>query len=172
MQMWYHDGGVTLEPGGSTVNVMRYTVIDEEGTVSFVAHCEALRALVAGCVTCPTRLEQLLEHTRQHDSRLIDYVSCGLAVFDEHNTPGNYEAIRSALAHLPPHEVPVFRVVDDETRQASLSPVKAGVVLFNLRARRIVQIQNTYADISRHTPKALVKRLQMSGWSLQPGGWA
>lgn len=153
------------------MNLMRYTIVDANGTISFVAHCEALGALVAGCASCPTRLDQLLLATQRYDSRLHDYVSSGLAVFDEHNGPGNYEAINAALTHLPPHEVPVFRVVDDRTREASLSPVKAGVILFNLRARRIVQIQNTYADLSRRTPRGIARRLQAAGWSLQPGGW-
>jgi hypothetical protein len=43
----------------------------------------------------------------------------------------------------------VFRVIDSETRRMSLHPVKAGIVLFNLRARRIIQVQNTYSEVQR-----------------------
>jgi hypothetical protein len=39
--------------------------------------------------------------------------------------------------------------LDDRTREISLSPVWAGAVVFYLKARRIVQIQNTYSDIKR-----------------------
>ena len=42
-----------------------------------------------------------------------------------------------------------LRVVDDVTRNASLQPVKAGGFVINLRAKRIVQIQNSYQEITR-----------------------
>jgi hypothetical protein len=73
----------------------------------------------------------------------------GLAVFDEHNSRGNTRWIHAAFDCCRSEEVPVFRVLDDRTREISLSPVWAGAVVFNLKARRIVQIQNTYADIKR-----------------------
>jgi len=128
---------------------MRYTVVDERGAVSFVASCESLNALVAACAENPTRLGQMLGQTRRFDAQLEDYVSCGLAVFDEHNVDGNHEAIHSALRHCQPHELPVFRVVDADTRRASLQPVKAGIVIFNLKAQRIIQVMNSYAEIRR-----------------------
>lgn len=128
---------------------MRYTTIDEKGAVSFVAHCDFLAILVAACAENPTNLEDLLAHASRYDSRLEDYVTSGLAIFDEHNVEGHYEAIHSALRYCQPHEMPVFRVVDPPTRRASLQPVKAGLVIFNLRARRIVQMQNSFAEIRR-----------------------
>ena len=88
------------------------------------------------------------------------------AAFDEHNVAGNYQAIHAAIKHLPPHELPVFRVVDDVTRQASLQGVKAGVIIFNLPSRRIVQIQNTYSEIRRMVAK--MRRLQRAGWTVLP----
>lgn len=128
---------------------MRFTVIDEGGGVSFVAPCLALEALVAACARGPNALPELLAHARAFAPELVEYVESGLAVFDEHNSRENLSAIHGALQHLPPHQVPVFRVLDDRTREASLRPVRAGVVLFNLPARRIVQLQNTYAEIRR-----------------------
>ena len=73
----------------------------------------------------------------------------GLAIFDELNGPGHYERIHEAFKYCAPHEQPVFRVVDEVTREMSKQAVKAGVVLFNLRAKRIVQIQNSYREITR-----------------------
>ena len=131
------------------MNVMRFTVIDRRGGVSFVAPCTSLPALVSGCSRDPETLGQLLDAAQQVDSFLRDYVLSGLAVFDEHNGGSNYDAIHSALRYMPPDEQPVFRVVDEVTREASLRPVKAGAVLFNLRSKRIVQIQNTFAEIQR-----------------------
>lgn len=131
------------------MNVMRYTVIDERGAVSFIADCESLNILVAACAGNPQSLEELLTHTARFDTRLQEYVSSGLAVFDEYNCNGNYERIHAAITHCLPHEVPVFRVVDEKTRQVSLQGLHAGIIIFNLLKRRIVQIQNSYSEVRR-----------------------
>jgi hypothetical protein len=48
-----------------------------------------------------------------------------------------------------PADLPPFRVVDDQSRGLSLKPAATGVILFNLKARRIIQIQNSYAEVQR-----------------------
>lgn len=145
---------------------MRYTVVDRSGGVSFVAHCNALHALLAACADGASSLERFWPTVSRYDHRLGDYITSGLAVFDEHNAGGNYSAIHAALVHCPPHQLPVFRVVDEPTRQASLQSVKAGVILFNLLSRRIVQIINTYAEIQEMFPK--VRKLRQAGWRIVP----
>ena len=134
--------------------VMRFTVIAPEGTVSFVAPCNAMKALVAACSrVSPTSLETLLAASTPYDTELRDYILNGLSLFDEHNGMASYEHIHNAIDYAneqrAQHNIPVFRVVDEITREASLQPVKAGLVLFNLKERRIIQVQNTYADIKR-----------------------
>ena len=133
--------------------VMRFTVIDERGTVSFVASCNALKALVAACSKFPADVESLLEASEPYDSDLKEKVMNSLALFDEHNGAGKYERIHSMLDYADEqrtqHDVPAFRVVDEKTRNASLQPVKAGLVLFNLKERRIIQIHNTYDNVRR-----------------------
>ncbi len=131
------------------MNIMRYTIIDKRGAVSFVDHCDVLDALVAACAENPRTLEDLLDVAERYYHSLKEYVLSGLAVFDEHNTPGHYERIHSALRVLHPEEIPVFRVADEITRQASLQPVKAGIIIFNLSSKRIVQVMNSYAEIRR-----------------------
>ncbi len=131
------------------MNVMRYTIVDQRGSVSFVADCDTLVALVAGCCAGPHSLAELLSAAGKFDRRLREYVSSGLAIFDEHNSPENPYAIHGALDFCPPGEVPVFRVIDERTRQASLQPVKAGLIIFNLLDRRIVQVMNAYSEIRR-----------------------
>jgi hypothetical protein len=131
------------------VNVIRCTVVDERGAVSFIVHADALSALAAACSANPASLEELLEGAEPYYHHLGEQVLNGLAIFEERNTQGNYQAIHQALQFSPPHEQPVFRVVDDLTREISLRPVKAGAVIFNLRAKRIVQIINTYQEIRR-----------------------
>ncbi len=128
------------------MNFIRCTIVDRHGVVSFVAHGDALPALVAACAA---DLEELLVLSEPYYRSLREYVNAGLAVFDELNVPGRYGAIHGTLRRTPPHEQPVFRVVDGVTREASLRPVKAGAIIFNLRARRIVQLMNSYREIRR-----------------------
>ena len=133
----------------AAMNVLRCTIIDESGGVSFITHGDALPALVAACTANPGDIDELLARAEGYYTNLCDYVYSGLAVFDEHNTAGHYEVIHKALTTLPRYRQPVFRVVDDLTREASLRPVKAGAVIFNLKAKRIVQIINSYREIRR-----------------------
>jgi hypothetical protein len=131
------------------MNLIRCTVVDRHGAVSFVAHGDALPALVAACAANPSSLDELLELSEPYYGNLRDYVQAGLAVFDELNVRGRYDAVHQALRRTPPHEQPVFRVVDSFTQEASLRPVKAGAIIFNLRAKRIVQLMNSYREIRR-----------------------
>ena len=70
-------------------------------------------------------------------------------MFDERNTPGRYAAIHGALEHAAPDESPLFRIVDEVTREASLRPVKAGAFVINLIDRRIITLQNGYQKMAR-----------------------
>jgi hypothetical protein len=160
------------------MNIMRFTVVDRSGAVSFVAPCNVMKALVGGCCAGPADIYELLIQTEKYEEKVSAHVLNGLAVFDEWNSPGRYTAIHTALEHLKPHETPVFRVVDDVTRQASLEPVKAGLIIFNLNERRIIQVQNSYSEIRRQdrgrvhdggkpTGKMFQYRLP-SAWALVP----
>jgi len=160
------------------LNIMRFTIIDGSGTISFVASCDALLPLVAGCARDPQRAEDLLSHADEYAAGTRERVLSSLAVFDEHNTRENHLAIHSAIDFFKPHDLPAFRVLDDRTRQASLTPVHAGIVVFNLTAKRIVQIQNSYVEIRRKgrarasqpaSPERRVIRYELpSYWSLVP----
>jgi hypothetical protein len=130
-------------------DVMRFTVIDRHGNVSFVAPCRTLEALVAACTTGVDTLDELLTAASRFVPELKDRVMSGLAVFDEHNSRNHPQSIHAALELLKPADLPVFRVIDDRTRQASLQPARAGVIVFNLVGKRIVQIHNTYHEIRR-----------------------
>jgi hypothetical protein len=131
------------------MNLIRCTIVDRDGAVSFVVHGDALPALAAACAACPSSLDELLALSDPYYGNLREYVADGLAIFDEFNVPGRYGVIRDVLRRTPPHEQPVFRVVDAVTREASLRPVKAGAIIFNLSAKRIVQIMNSYREIRR-----------------------
>jgi hypothetical protein len=131
------------------LDVMRFTIVDAQGTISFVAHTSAAIALTAACAENPISVAELLEASRQYDRDLYALVASGLAIFDEHNLPGDVRQIHEQLGSLPPQQTPVFRVLDDTTRDASLQAVRAGVILYNLSKKRIVQIANTYETLTR-----------------------
>lgn len=159
---------------------MRFTVVDPRGRVSFIAPCTTLEALVAACAsdTQPRTIEQLLHAAEPFVGDFGERILSGLAVFDEHNSPSNYRWIHAALDYCVAHEAPIFRVVDPRTEEISLSPVRAGVVVFNLLAKRIVQLQNTYSEIRRKGRVRLVRNNQPTDrvhryelpedWSLVP----
>ena len=222
--------------------VMRYTLIDKSGTISFIAPWNTLKALVAACSRkpAPEDLSTLLESASKYSSGLQEYVFNGLAVFDEHYTtqdagstatelnPQLERELREILgeageltglssgeageaaededisrifnrvsqeekAEITYEELldkqrqlrgvalsrhPVLRVLDDETRRESLEPISIGLVIFNLPAKRIIQVQNSYGVLKRSdrgryfqdgrpTERLYFYRLP-SDWSLLP----
>lgn len=215
--------------------VMRYTIIEPTGTISFIAPWNTLKALVAGCSRkpAPGDLLALLEAASKYDTGLKDYVLNGLAVFDEHNSlskeageemtlspelerelaellgrvdlptppPGSeieleesdwelsaeptseitYDELlqqQRKLRGIAPSRHPVLRVGDEATRRESLEPIRIGLVIFNLPAKRIIQVQNSYGVLRREdrgryfedgqpTDRLYFYRLP-SDWSLLP----
>ncbi|HVC32221.1 MAG TPA: hypothetical protein VNL16_01795 [Chloroflexota bacterium] len=148
------------------MNVIRFTVVDRDGTISFVYDGGALGTLLEACVGGSASVMALLNATARRGPRLREYVTCGLAVFDEHNVSGAYHSIHEAIEYFPSDELPVFRVVDDVTREASLRPTRTGVIVFNLLERRIVQMHNSHdesVDLSQR-----VRQLQRAGWRIVP----
>jgi hypothetical protein len=135
--------------GISRVNVIRFTLIDERGVVSFVGPCHGIKMFVAACSCHPVSNEQLLREAAPYDEAFIRTVQSGLAMFDEHNTRENYAAFHALAEATPPDELPPFRVVDERSRSLSHTPAATGVILFNLKARRIIQVQNSYAEVQR-----------------------
>ena len=160
------------------MGLMRFTIVDHRSTISFIGPDRALHALVAACSTGPRSIQELLDRVAPFVGDLRERIQSGLAVFDEHNSRGNTRWIHAAFDYCKSEEVPVFRVLDDRTREVSLSPVWAGAVVFNLKARRIVQIQNTYSDIKRKgrlrivegaTPTNRIQRYELGPeWTVVP----
>lgn len=130
-------------------NTMRYTVIDDRGSVSFVAPVGTLKPLIAACSHRPTSVSELLRALALYDDQVAHDVASGLAVFDEHITPETPERLHQLLEDGPGEMPPVFRVLDERTRAASLAAARGGLVLFNLKARRIVQVHNNVLRVRR-----------------------
>lgn len=157
---------------------MRLTMVDAAGSVSFVGPAHGAKVLTAACSRGPASLDDLLAIARPFDAEMIDGVIDGLVLFDQHNGQGNYTAVHDMLAALSPRDMPPFRVVDEQTRAASLAPVSTGLIIFNLKAQRIVQVQNSYSSLLRrdrgrirasgHPTRHLYRYELPSEWSLVP----
>lgn len=128
---------------------MRFTIVDADGAISFVGDGFLMLPLVAACATNPHSLGEMLARVDQIDRRLRERILAGLAIFDEHNVEGNYDSIHRTLAKIGSGSEPVFRVVDDLTRQRSLEPTKTGLIIFNLKDHRIVQVLNHFYAVER-----------------------
>lgn len=135
--------------GGEDVSTVRLTVVDRHGTVSFLGPGHVIKMLTAVCSRNPTTVNELLDYAAPYDSDFVESVRTGLAIFDEHNTPENSSAFHSVATMLSPERLPPFRVIDELTRTLSLQPVGVGLVLYNLEARRIVQLVNRYGELLR-----------------------
>jgi hypothetical protein len=131
------------------LGLIRFNIADRDGTTSFLGPGHAIKMLVAACARGARNASELLELTRRYDDEYVTIIVNGLAVFDEHNLRDNTAAIEALLASHPAHEWPPFRVYNDATRRASMEPGRAGLIVFNLSARRIIQVQNSYAEIQR-----------------------
>ncbi|MEA2586920.1 MAG: hypothetical protein QOF33_5005, partial [Thermomicrobiales bacterium] len=129
--------------------MMRFTVVDRAGTISFPGPPHGLKALAAGCSAGAADHRVLIETLARYDAELSTFVLNGLAMFDEHVAVGNPESVRTWLDRADGTDRRPLRVVDEATRRVSLQPGRLGVVIFNLAARRIVQVQNSYAELLR-----------------------
>lgn len=127
---------------------IRCTVIDHTGTMTFAGPAHLAKALTAACSREPGDARALLQLAERYDPSLIQDLAAGLAIFDEHNVGDDHTWIDERLDDEQDYPLPV-RVVNGPTRQLSLAPFDAGLIVFNLNARRIVQVQNSYAEILR-----------------------
>jgi hypothetical protein len=128
--------------------MMRFTIIDQQDTISFIAPPHALKAITACCANGAEATGDILAGLAPYDAELSRRLRDQLAVFREHNTREDARWIAERLDEESGYE-PVIAVIDEQTRRASLEPARLGLVVFNLPARRIVQVQNSYANLER-----------------------
>ena len=128
---------------------MRFTVVDRDGALSFVGPCHALKALAAACSKRPPDHRALLALFEEYDPRFAGRLLAGLSRFDAGADPDHENEASPGDRDTAAAEGGPFRVVDEATRRRSLEPVRAGLVVFNLPAKRIVQVQNSYAELRR-----------------------
>ena len=128
--------------------MMRFTIIDDRRTITFQAPPHALKALAAACAGGAMTSADILSALGRYDGDLARSLREHLDIFHEHNVAGDTSWIAGRLAESANYPEPVV-VLDDSTRALSLQPGALGLVLVNISARRIVQIENRYASLER-----------------------
>jgi hypothetical protein len=128
--------------------MMRFTIVDDRSTTSFLAPPHVLKAITACCARGVSTVREVLSMLAEYDAILANEIKDQLSVFREHNTSSDTGWIQARFDQALDEAGP-FDVLDERTRRVSLEPTRLGLVVFNLPARRIVQVQNTYANLQR-----------------------
>jgi hypothetical protein len=128
--------------------MMRFTIVDDCRTTSFLGPPHVLKAITACCARGASSIREVLAMLAEYDANLATVIKDHLSVFREHNTSSDTGWIRARFDQELDEAGP-FDVLDERTRRVSLEPTRLGLVVFNLPARRIVQVQNTYANLQR-----------------------
>lgn len=130
-------------------SMMRFTVVDSEGSVSFAGPGHCLKIITAACSRDPADHQELLNTVREYDERFAERVLDDLAIFDEFVAADRSRSIDRWIQSNAATNQPTFRIYNQQLRNMSLNAETLGIVLFNLVERRIVQIQNAYGEILR-----------------------
>lgn len=128
---------------------MRFSIVDDRETISFLAPPHLLKAITAACAEGIPDARAMVTRLAGYDPDVSEQVLAGLAVFDEHVIAGDPLTLQAWIDRNPDYASRPFRVLDEQTRQQSLLAGDLGVVMFNLPARRIIQIVNSYANLQR-----------------------
>lgn len=152
---------------------MRFTLIDQIGTISCTGQGHVVKAITAACSLGATDSKGILDRVNSFDNAFAQSVRSELAVFDEHVVADRVETIDRWIDQNPVPDV-AFRVLDQRLRNRSLEALSLGVVLFNLPKRRIVQIENAYGGL-QHTDRSRIRvdgvpKQQIYGYRL-PDSW-
>lgn len=127
----------------------RCNAIDHKGTVSFVAPPHGLKVLAAAISRGAESVSDLIAQARRYDEEWAVALHRDLMIFDEYNVDDIQEPFEDAIGEETDLGHRAFRVMDQMTRQRSLKPGGLGLVVFNMKERRIIQIQNSYDDLRR-----------------------
>ena len=158
--------------------LLRITLIDSEGTISFGAPGHIAKMMAAACAHNPTAIDQVLGTLTTLDPASTESIKHGLARFDEFVVRDDATSIDEWLAQNDPLDGTPFRLIDPRLREATLTPLPLGVVMVNLPDKRIVQIENRYGALLKKDrgrmrrdgePIGQLYRYELSDeWSLLP----
>ena len=150
-RIWKHGAdGARPKPAETEpdVDTMRFTVVDHRETVSFVAPGHALKMLAAACSRHAKDYRDLILKIADYDAELARRLLSAPASDHESHTTSD-ASLAAPASEAVVQQPELFRVINAEQLRKSTEPVDAGLVLFNLPAKRIVQVQNSYSDLRR-----------------------
>ncbi len=157
---------------------IRITIIDPNTTISFGAPGYLAKMTAAACGHNPTAIEQVMGTLTTLDPDTALAIKSGLARFDEFVVKDDLASVDQWLVDNEPMDGTPFRLVDPRLREASLTPLELGTVMFNLPDKRIVQLENRYGALQRKDlgrmrrdgqPIGQLYRYELSAdWSLLP----
>lgn len=129
--------------------LLRITLIESNGTISFGAPGHFAKMLAAASAHDPESIEQVLGTLSTLDPDSTESLRHGLARFDEFVVRDDATSIEEWLAQNDPLDGTPFRLIDPRLREATLTPLPLGVIVVNLPDKRIVQIENRYGPLLR-----------------------
>lgn len=135
---------MTNNPGFYRVNI-----IDGRGTVSLLTPPHGPKMLTAVAGLGPISANDMLEAVRRMDAGWIQQVKSQLAMFDEFNVDVLDEGWQEMIEEADSIVHPAFRLIDGVTRSRSLVPGSLGLIVFNLKQRRIIQVHNSWDELER-----------------------
>lgn len=156
----------------------RINMIDGRGTISLLSppHGPKMLTAMAGLEFESTR--DLLLAVSAMDSSWIWQIQSQLAMFDEFNINELNDDWREMIERKDSAVHPAFRVMDTVTRQRSLQPASLGLIVFNLKEHRIIQVHNNGDELERegegryredgHPQERKYSYILPENWSLVP----
>ena len=159
-------------------NEYRINMIDERGTISLLAPAHGPKMLTALAGLEFDFARDMLQAVSALDSAWITQVQSQLAMFDEFNVDELSEEWYEMIERSDSATHPAFRVIDSVTRSRSLQPASLGLIVFNLKERRIIQVHNSGSDLERegegryredgHPQDRMYSYILPENWSLVP----
>lgn len=151
----------------------RFNVIDEHGTASFLGPRHGSKMVAAACGANHRSLDSMLTYLEALDEVWAGDIERGLREFDARNSCPSPSGSEGERDWREP-----FRVVDQETRAQSMRISSLGLFVVNLKARRIVQVDNRSTDLMKAgkgrvrrngRPTRMLFRYELSpDWDLVP----
>lgn len=135
----------------------RFNVIDPTGVVSFLGPRHGSKMIAAACGANHKDVDGVLTFVHSLDELWAREIERGLEAFDAEKRSEPSGALSSDVAAERRDWLRPFRVVDQETRQASMKPGPLGLLVVNLKEHRIIQVDNRSIGL-RRTDRGRVRR--------------
>lgn len=127
----------------------RFNIIDPAGVVSFLGPRHGSKMIAAACGANHRHLDGMLTFIQSLDDLWARDVERGLRAFDAEWFGGELPRNAKEPQGTERNWQRPFRVIDAESRQASMRPGPLGLLVINLKDQRIVQVDNRSIGLRR-----------------------